>query len=96
MAKQPGRRFELRAERGMRPCRAMPDRNDEILPDENGGFAIGNVIVLKMSGACHDEQLVAINIDLRYLVRLERVFDCQRMKPIILLELLELFFRRFE
>jgi 4-hydroxythreonine-4-phosphate dehydrogenase len=55
----------LGAEIAMRPRRAMPNRNDKILPDKNCGFAIGDVIVLKMGGARHHKQLVAINVDLR-------------------------------
>ena len=74
----------------------MPNRDDEISPDKNCGFAIGYVIVLKMSGACHYKQLVAININLRHLVRFECVLNRKRMKPIVLLKLLKLSFRRLE
>jgi len=74
----------------------VPYRNDEILPDKNCGFAVGYMIVLKMSGACHYEQLVAIDIDLRHLVRLECVLNRKRMKSIVLLKLLKLSFRRLE
>jgi hypothetical protein len=74
----------------------MSDRNDEILPDKNCGFAVGYTIVIEMSGACHDKQLVAIDINLRYLVRFECVLNRKRMKPVILLKLLKLSFRRFE
>jgi hypothetical protein len=36
----------------------------------NCGFAVGYVIALKMSGARHYKQLIAININLRHLVHL--------------------------
>ena len=96
LAQQARRRFELGAEFAMRPCRAMPDRNDEILPDKDCGFAVGDVIVLKMSGARHYKQLVAININLRDLIRFECILDRERMKSIVLLELFKLSFRRLE
>jgi hypothetical protein len=41
----------------------------------NCGFAVGYVIVLKMSGARHYKRLIAININLRHLVRLECVLN---------------------
>jgi len=74
----------------------MPNRNNEILPDKNCGFAVCYVIVLKMSGARHYKQLVAINVNLRHLVRFECVLNRKRMKPIVLLKLLKLSFRRLE
>ena len=52
--------------------------------------------MLEMSGARHHKQLVAINVDLRQLVRFERVLNRKRMKPVVFLELLELSFRRLE
>jgi hypothetical protein len=96
MAQQAGGRFELGAEFAMRPSRAMPNRNDKILPDKDGCFAIGDVILLKMSRARHDKQLIAVDVNFRQLVCLERILDRERMKPVVLLELLELSFGRLE
>jgi hypothetical protein len=62
----------------------------------NCDFAVGYVIVLKMSGARHYKPLVAININLRHLVRSECVLNRKRMKPIVLLKLRKLSFRRLE
>ena len=80
----------------MRPRRAMPNRDDKILPDKNCGFAISDVIVLEMSSARHHKQLVAVNVDLRQLVSLERILNRKRMKPVVFLELLELSLRGLE
>ncbi len=96
MAQQTGSRFELGAEFAVRPSRAMPNRNDKILTDKNGCFTIGDAILLKMSGARHDKQLVAINVNLRQLVCFERIFNRKRMEPVVFLKLLELSLRRLE
>ena len=74
----------------MRARRAMPNRDDEILPDKNCGFTIGDAVVLEMGCARHHKQLVAINVDLRQLVRFQRIFNRKRMKSVVLLELFKL------
>jgi hypothetical protein len=80
----------------MRSRRAMTNRNNKILPDKDGGFTVGYVIVFKMGSACHYKKLLTINIDLRHLVRFEGILNRKRVKPIVLLKLLEFLFRNFE
>jgi len=53
----------------------MADRDDVSLADEQVRLAEGDALVLELRGARHDEQRVAILLDLRPLMRVIRVLD---------------------
>ena len=63
----------------------MSDADDMVRTDEDGRFAIGDAVCFQMGGARDHEELVAIHIDLRQLVRLERILDGQGMQSEIVL-----------
>jgi len=69
------RSFEVLAKVAMAAGRAVSDRDDVVAADEHRGLAIANLAIVQVRGASHDEQLVAIDVHLRHLVRLQRVFD---------------------
>ena len=48
--------------------------------DENTGFAIGNLVALKMSGLDDDEELIAVHLNFRHLPPVQCVFDGKRMQ----------------
>ena len=60
----------------------MPHTDDMIMPHEQRRFAIADRLILQMRRARDHEQLVAIQIDLGQLVRLDGVLHRQRMKII--------------
>jgi hypothetical protein len=48
----------------------MAHADDVVLPDEDRGLAVPDLITDEVRRAGNDEQLVAIDLDLRQLVRL--------------------------
>ena len=82
---QARRTFELFAQRGMRPGRAVADADDVAVADEDRGLAIIDMVLHHLRGAGDDEQLVAIDVDLGQLVGLERILDRQRMEIVAFL-----------
>jgi hypothetical protein len=57
----------------------MSDRNDMVLPKEDRSLTVNDLIVHEVSSTRDYEQLITVNVYLRELVRLQRVFDGQWM-----------------
>ena len=77
------RRFlELLAQGRVGPLRPMPDRNDMTMADEDFGFTIFDDFAVQARRPRDDEELVAIDLDLGQLVRLDRVLDGERVQVV--------------
>ena len=96
VAEQRGGRLELMAQLGMCAGRTVAHGNDVVLADEDRGLAVGDLVVLQMRGACHNEQLISKDVNLGQLMRFQRILDRQRMESIIFLKLPQLRFGRLE
>ncbi len=62
--------------------------------DEQRCLAIGDFIAFEVCGLGDHEQLLAVNVDLRNLLRMDRVLDRKLMKRVSLLEDAHLLGRR--
>jgi hypothetical protein len=86
MLQQSRRGFELPAQARMGARRAVADGDDVVAADEDVGLAIGDAVALEMRGSRDDEELVAKDVDLRHLMRLERILDGEGMQAELLLQ----------
>ena len=80
----PTPRRRMVAEITMRPLRAMAHRDDVGATDKDRGLAVLDTVALEMRRARDHEQLIAENVDLRQLMRLQCIFDGQRMQAVLL------------
>src|SRR3546814_11822040 len=74
----------------MTPRRAVTHRDEKVAPDEEGGLARLDRVVVEIGGARDDEQLVAIGFDLGKLIGLERILDRERVESEALRDAFEL------
>ncbi|MCY1241825.1 hypothetical protein D9M72_547470 [compost metagenome] len=58
----------------------MANRNEMALSHKDAGFAVGNLVTLKMGRLGDNEQLVSVDVHLRHLIAVEGVLNRQRMK----------------
>src|SRR3546814_3161599 len=72
--------FEPCADVGVRARRSVADADEEMGPEEKGRFAWMDRVGVEVRGARDREQLVAIGLDLRKLVRLQRILDRERVE----------------
>src|SRR3546814_1779736 len=78
----------------MTPRRAVTHRDEKVAPDEEGGLARLDRVVVEIGGARDDEPLVAIGFDLGKLIGLERILDRERVESEALRDAFELARRR--
>ncbi len=66
----------------------MAHRHQKVFADEEVGFTVFDFVVLApLRGFDHDEQRIAVGLQLRPLVRAQRVFDRQIVQAELLLHL---------
>ena len=90
---QQRRGFQLLAQLAVGPRRAVPHRDDMAATGEDMGLAIGDAGAFEMGGSSYDEELLAIDVDLRQLMRPERVLHRERVEVEPGLERAEFFLR---
>ncbi|MCY1327643.1 hypothetical protein D9M69_131820 [compost metagenome] len=71
----------MRTQLGVCTRRALPDLDDVMPPDKQRRLAIDDPVAFEMCRLGAHEQLLAVDIHLRQLLRTERVFRGKLMKP---------------
>src|SRR3982750_4659571 len=56
------------------------------MSDEDRSLSIGDPVAVECGRACHDEQLITVDVDLRQLVSVDRILDGKWMKAILCLQ----------
>ena len=80
LAQHVRRVFAARPDRGIGPRRAVADRDDIAAPDEHAGLAHREILADALERLHRDEQRLAVDLELRALVRLVGVLDGELMQ----------------